>query len=274
MRIHAVKECKLHDSFRVQQILGMFDLRAADTLNTEIDVEVPGPEEDWSIGLIIGPSGSCKSIVSHHAFGNAVYRNEPWPDDRAMIDGLGDHPIKHIVAMLSAVGFNSPPSWIRPYSVLSTGEQFRANLTRAFLCEKQLVVFDEFSSSVCRTVAMTSSIAIAKAIPGEEDKLQWTRQLLDHISMAVDSGKDLNALVRMKKLATEIEKAFPKSPDGSPDCCARIREFASPSSISAAGTPMSIRAAPPASSPVTWRRSAKASPPWPRASGHNSTILS
>jgi tetratricopeptide (TPR) repeat protein len=55
-------------------------------------------------------------------------------------------------------------------------------------------------------------IALAIAYPGEEDKLQWTRQRLDHISMAVDSGKDPGALGRMKKLAAEIAKAFSKTP--------------------------------------------------------------
>jgi len=164
MRVKAVNQCKLYDSFRVQQVIGMFDLPSADTLQTEVDVEVPGLDEEWSIGLIVGSSGDGKSTVAQHAFGDAVYRNKPWPANRAMIDCLGDHPIKQITGTLTAIGFSSPPSWIKPYRVLSTGEQFRANLARAFLCDRPLVVFDEFSGSVCRAVAKTSSIAIAKAI--------------------------------------------------------------------------------------------------------------
>jgi len=164
MRVTTVSSCKLRDSFRVQQIVGMFDLPTTDTLETQIDVEVPGLDEEWSIGLIIGPSGSGKSTVARHAFGDAVYCGESWPDDRAMIDCLGEHPIKRITGTLTAVGFSSPPSWIKPYSVLSTGQQFRSNLARAFLRDQPLVVFDEFSSSVCRTVAKTSCIAITKAI--------------------------------------------------------------------------------------------------------------
>ena len=37
-------------------------------------------------------------------------------------------PIKDIVALLSAVGFASPPAWLRPFHVLSTGQQFRVTL--------------------------------------------------------------------------------------------------------------------------------------------------
>lgn len=58
----------------------------------------------------------------------------------------------------------------------------------------------------------TVNVDLVNAVKGEEDKLQWTRQLLDNLSMAVDSGKDPGALARLKKLETEVAKSFPKSP--------------------------------------------------------------
>ena len=51
--------------------------------------------------------------------------------DRAVVDGLGERPIKEITRLFTAVGFSSPPSWIKPYHVLSNGEQFRCDLARA-----------------------------------------------------------------------------------------------------------------------------------------------
>ena len=50
--------------------------------------------------------------------------------DRAVIDGLGERPIKEITGLFTAVGFSSPPSWVKPYHVLSNGEQFRCDLAR------------------------------------------------------------------------------------------------------------------------------------------------
>ena len=47
------------------------------------------------------------------------------------IDGLGERPIKEITGLFTAVGFSSPPSWVKPYQVLSNGEQFRCDLARA-----------------------------------------------------------------------------------------------------------------------------------------------
>jgi hypothetical protein len=55
-------------------------------------------------------------------------------------------------------------------------------------------------------------IELIKEVKTDEDKMQWTRQLLDNISMAVQSGKDAGALARLKNLESGIGKSFPKSP--------------------------------------------------------------
>ena len=68
-------------------------------------------------------------------FGDRLYRPREWPQDRAVIDGLGDRPIKEITGLFTAVGFSSPPSWVKPYHVLSNGEQFRCDLARALASE-------------------------------------------------------------------------------------------------------------------------------------------
>jgi GNAT superfamily N-acetyltransferase len=92
-----------------------------------------------------------------------------------VVDCFGDRPIKEIVGVLTAVGFSSPPSWIKPYQVLSGGEQFRCDLARALLAASDAAVccpltavccFDEFTSVVDRNVARIASAAIAKAIRG------------------------------------------------------------------------------------------------------------
>ena len=49
------------------------------------------------------------------------------PSSMAFPPGMS---IKDICALLSSVGFSSPPAWLRPYRVLSTGQQFRVTLAR------------------------------------------------------------------------------------------------------------------------------------------------
>jgi GNAT superfamily N-acetyltransferase len=148
--------CPLRSSFRVEQVAGMFDVPLADKLVERFEVELPADDEPWQIGLIVGPSGSGKSTVARHHFSEAFgTQSEPqrtWPRDQAVIDGFGDLPIKQIVGLLTSVGFGSPPSWIKPYDVLSGGEKFRCDLARAL------------TSLVDRAAAQFGSAAVARAI--------------------------------------------------------------------------------------------------------------
>jgi ABC-type polar amino acid transport system ATPase subunit len=163
----------VHDSFRVRQIAGMFDVPLAEKLTERFSVEVPDLGDDWRIGLIVGPSGSGKTTIARRLFGSASFQRHHWPADRAVVDCLGESSIKAITGLLTAVGFGSPPSWVKPYAVLSGGEKFRCDLARALAgclagrCEAgalPLVVFDEFTSVVDRNVAQVGSAALARAI--------------------------------------------------------------------------------------------------------------
>jgi len=109
----------------------MFDVPIAQRASEQFRLDLPDLGEDWKLGLIVGPSGSGKSTIARELFGERLFRRGPWPDDRAVVDGLGDRPIKEITALFTTVGFSSPPSWIKPYRVLSNGEQFRCDLARA-----------------------------------------------------------------------------------------------------------------------------------------------
>jgi len=177
--------CPVYDSFRVQQVAGLFDVPLAEKATASFSAEVPGVEEDWQIGLIVGPSGSGKSTIARQAFADQLAGADPWPADRAVVDCFGDASMKQISGLLTAVGFSSPPSWIKPYQVLSGGERFRCDLARglarAFAAApapaaggaaqarpaaqaRQIVAFDEFTSVVDRTVAQIGSAAVSKAI--------------------------------------------------------------------------------------------------------------
>lgn len=163
--VDVVVECPVFDSFRVRQVAGMFDLALPHKCTERFVGAVPDESEDWQIGVIVGPSGTGKSTIARHAFGDRLYTAAAWPADRAVIDSFGDLPIKEITGALTSVGFSSPPGWIKPYAVLSNGEQFRCDLAKALLRQDMmLTVYDEFTSVVDRTVAKVASAAVAKAI--------------------------------------------------------------------------------------------------------------
>jgi hypothetical protein len=183
--IDAQVECPVHDSFRVRQVAGMFDVPVRAKARERFRVEMPDPGDDWRIGLIVGPSGSGKTTIARELFGPRLYARADWPRDKAVIDGLGNRPVKEITGLFTAVGFSSPPSWIKPYRVLSGGERFRCDLARALAGAakteggrdgdterksaagtEDVVAFDEFTSVVDRNVARVVSAAIAKGIRG------------------------------------------------------------------------------------------------------------
>jgi len=186
-----VVSCPVYDSFRVQQVAGMFDLPVSSKSTEHFSVELPDLAEPWEVGLIVGPSGSGKSSVAHQFYPDQLYQGAAWPSDKAVIDCFDRLPIRQVVELFTAVGFSSPPSWVKPYQVLSGGERFRCDLARALAdacAESQptskpqpndehgklapsvtqpaprLVVFDEYTSVVDRNVARACSTAIAKGI--------------------------------------------------------------------------------------------------------------
>jgi GNAT superfamily N-acetyltransferase len=171
--ISATVTCPVHDSFRVQQVAGMFDVPLAEKATERFEVDVPGADEEWQIGLIVGPSGSGKSTIARRAFAGQVYEKADWPAERAVVDCFGQLSVRHVVELFTAVGFGSPPSWVKPYQVLSNGERFRCDLARALAIGLKakpkaggapVVVFDEFTSVVDRNVAKVCSAAVAKGI--------------------------------------------------------------------------------------------------------------
>lgn len=168
-RAHIVKESKVERTPRVLQMEGLFDVQPSLTSKMEWEVNLPLEEKPWNIGLIVGPSGSGKTTIARELFGDKIVKEFEWDKEKSILDGFPkEASIKEITEWLSRVGFSSPPYWLRPYHVLSMGQQFRVNIARAMLEMKELIVFDEFTSVIDRQIAQIGSAAIAKGIRKEK----------------------------------------------------------------------------------------------------------
>jgi len=166
-----VRQSPIIRTGRVLQLEGMFDVSPADASKLTWDVSLPLHEHDWNVGLIVGPSGCGKSTIAKEMFADAYVHGFQWDESKALIDGFPDElSVKEITLMLSSVGFSSPPSWLRPFGVLSNGEQFRATIARALVEKPDLCVIDEFTSVIDRTVAKIGSTAIAKTVRRNKGK--------------------------------------------------------------------------------------------------------
>ena len=176
--MHILLEAPIADTPRVQQVRGLFDLPAEKSSRVEWNVDLPLDAKPWHIGLIVGPSGCGKTTIAQHLFRDARVHladaDAPEADAArlafargSVVDAFPESmSIRDIALLLSSVGFAAPPAWLRPFSVLSTGQKFRVTLAwlLAATPPAQTIVFDEYTSVVDRTVAQIGSAAVSKVI--------------------------------------------------------------------------------------------------------------
>jgi len=163
-----VKRSQPKKSFRVAAIVGKFDLQSdaiEERFVGNIDIN-----ENWQIGLIVGKSGTGKTTIAKQLFENAYITSFEYDGECVLDDMPKDKSVDDITKAFNSVGFSSPPSWLKPYSVLSNGEKMRCDLARAILSDTDLFVFDEFTSVVDRQVAQIGSFAMQKAIRKTQKK--------------------------------------------------------------------------------------------------------
>lgn len=164
MKINVIRETKIDKTLRVQQLGSMFDAPVEDKSRMIWTGDFPFDAEPWSVGLIVGPSGAGKSTIAREAFGKNVDVKLKWTAGSVIDDFDKKYSIQEIAKVCSAVGFNTIPSWMRPFSVLSTGEKFRVELARRLMECADPVMVDEFTSVVDRQVAQIGSHAVQKYI--------------------------------------------------------------------------------------------------------------
>lgn len=158
-----VKEINPDKTFRVSSVISNFDLdvaHVAEHFKGNIDIE----GKEWNVGLIVGGSGTGKSTIAREIFGASYTQGFEYKAKSVIDDMPEGKSTKEIQKMFTSVGFASPPSWLKPYAVLSNGEKMRVDLARSILEDNDIVVFDEFTSVVNREVAKTASYAISKAV--------------------------------------------------------------------------------------------------------------
>ena len=111
---------------------------------------------DFGIGVIVGASGTGKSTLLQE-FGTP--QKPVWDNNKSIASHFAS--AEEASELLAAAGLMSVPEWVKPYNVLSNGQQFRADLARSIT---NGAVIDEFTSVVDRNVAKAASTAMARYV--------------------------------------------------------------------------------------------------------------
>ena len=125
---------------------------------------------EWNIGVIYGGSGTGKTTLLKE-FGNLT--DDKFDEHKPLISNFDWLEPKEATFLLSAMGLASVPTWLRPYSLLSNGEQYRASLAYKVgkASENDVILIDEFTSVVDRDVAKAMSNALQKYIRRTNKKI-------------------------------------------------------------------------------------------------------
>jgi GNAT superfamily N-acetyltransferase len=111
----------------------------------------------------LGNSGSGKSSILK-TIGNI--KTPSFDLNKPLISNFDWLEPKDATHLLTSMGLSSVPTWLRPYHLLSNGEQYRASL--AYLVSSasdgDIILVDEYTSVVDRDVAKAMSFALQKYI--------------------------------------------------------------------------------------------------------------
>lgn len=163
MKIEVHNRVNDFNSYRAARVKSLFNAENGCNFDLEADIDLSG---DWQIGVVVGPSGSGKSSIGRIIFGENLIHDYTigWSADKPIIDDIApDGDFNEVTGALANVGLGDVPAWLRPFRVLSNGEQFRAGLARLICSKPDRVVVDEFTSVVDRQIAQIGSQAFQKA---------------------------------------------------------------------------------------------------------------
>jgi ABC-type ATPase with predicted acetyltransferase domain len=208
-------ECLAPRTYRTQ--------RAADSVNLNIEeksrhlLEVAADfDSPFNVGVVVGSSGSGKTTLAKSVWGDDCARDILDPA-RPVIDQFPEEmAYDECVEALTGVGLTSIPCWIRPAYTLSNGQRARAEAALKCAIGARaggVVVLDEWTSVVDRTVAQVMSARISKYFRSAGKRIVLLTPHYDVISwLEPDWIVDCNTQTYEKKKTT--------SDQSSPSICA------------------------------------------------------
>lgn len=171
MQTYNVKlEAKPFQSFRCQLAANSLDIDVEKKLTHELNIQAD-LKSNFNIGLIIGSSGSGKSSLAREIFGQDIFKIEI-DLTKPVLENF-DKSLKYedCVDYLLSVGLSSVPCWLKPINILSNGQQARALAAIELSRSKDIIVIDEWTSVVDRTIAKIMSHSIRKAVKKYNKKI-------------------------------------------------------------------------------------------------------
>lgn len=152
------------DSY-VDYVCEKFDIQNREKVITTIPTLNVGELQsfNWNIGLICGNSGSGKSTILKHL---GELRTPTYDMTKCVCSQFPHLTESEVCELLMAVGLASVPTWLRLPNQLSNGEKARLDICwlLANAREDEIILIDEFTSTVNRSAASSISYGLARYV--------------------------------------------------------------------------------------------------------------
>lgn len=163
MGIIKLKSSIKNDDY-TKYVYDAFDIQNKEETEVEVSFDLSEAKDfDWNIGVIYGSSGSGKTTILKR-MGKLSESNFDY--EKPLISNFDWLEPKEATLLLTSMGLSSVPTWLRPFHLLSNGEQYRASLAYKVgkAKDNEVVLVDEYTSVVDRDVAKAMSFALQKYI--------------------------------------------------------------------------------------------------------------
>lgn len=170
MSIITLKNKIINDEY-TEYVYNSYDIQNKEESITEIKYNLKSINNfDWNIGIILGNSGSGKTTILKEI---GEIKDIQLDNNKPLISNFDWLTPQEASKLLTSMGLSSIPSWLRPYKLLSNGEQYRAKMAYIIGSSKteDIILIDEFTSVVDRNVAKAMSYSIQKYIRKNNKKI-------------------------------------------------------------------------------------------------------
>jgi len=154
-------ESVIPKTYRTQKAVDSVNLdvmkKSRHVLEVEADLTSP-----YNVGLIVGASGSGKTTLARQIFGEDCTRDVLVGETPVIEQFPKGMKYDACVEALTGVGLTSIPCWVRPAHTLSNGQRARAEAALKTATGSDVVVLDEWTSTVDRTIAQIMCAKISK----------------------------------------------------------------------------------------------------------------
>ena len=154
-----------------QYVYETFDIQNKEETSVSIPMNLSEIADfKWNIGVILGGSGSGKTTILKE-MGDLKKPN--FNAEKPLISNFSWLSPQNAALVLTSMGLSSVPTWLRPFSILSNGEQYRAVLSYLVANAKkdETILVDEYTSVVDRDVAKAMSYALQKYVRRENKSI-------------------------------------------------------------------------------------------------------